>query len=95
MSRRVVGDLPDDFVPEFLVEGPRLKAVHAQMHTPAAVLPGFLFGGFEELLAVSPSSQRLGHPQEREVQPSSPDIAENAAEDRTPRPSRRKIATGL
>ncbi len=53
MSRRVIRYLTDDLVPELLVEGPRLEAVRAQVHAPAAVLSSFLFGGFEELPAVS------------------------------------------
>jgi hypothetical protein len=44
--------------------------------------PRLLFGGFEELLAVPLSSERLRHPEEGEVKPPSPDIAKNAAEDR-------------
>lgn len=82
MPRRVVGYLPDDLVPEPLVERPGLEAVRAQVYAPAPLGPSFLFGGFEELPAVSPASQRLRYPEEREVQPSSVDVAEGAAEDR-------------
>jgi hypothetical protein len=90
----VVRYVGDDLVPEVLVERARLEAEGRQEDAPAALGPGLVFGGLQQLPAVAFPAERLRDPEQGEVQPSSPDVPDRAAQNRVASVLR-KVASGL
>src|SRR5215210_86618 len=82
VPRGVVWYVGHDLVTEALVEASRLEAEGGQEDAPATLVPGLGFGLFEQLLAVAFPAERLGYPEQGEIQPSSPDVPARAAQDR-------------
>ena len=94
MADGVVRYVGYDFVAEALVERARLEAEGGQEDAAATLESGLVFRLLQELPAVAPSAERLGDPEQGEVQPS-PQTCPDAPPRIASRSSLRKIASGL